>query len=180
MLEDEHLIRRLRRGDKESLRRVYEKYKDKLLTMAAGMLNDTGAAEDILHDVFVAFAGGIKKFHLYGSLENYLTTCVVNRVRDRFRRKQYEVVDLWRVGPLGGDEAQPEQSAMFNEQSQVLADALARIPFEQREVIILHVKGGMRFREIAVMQGVSISTVQGRYRYGLEKLRSIVNGEAIR
>ena len=179
MLEDERLIRRLRRGDKEALRRVYEKYKDKLLTMAAGMLNDAGTAEDILHDVFVSFAGGIKKFHLYGSLQNYLITCVINRVRDRFRRKQYEVIEIRRVRPIGADEPEPQQSATFNEQSQALAEALARIPFEQREVIVMHIKGGMRFREIAVMQGVSISTVQGRYRYGLEKLRSILDLEAI-
>ncbi len=179
MLEDERLIRRLRRGDKEALRRIYEKYKDKLLTMAAGMLNDAGTAEDILHDVFVSFAGGIKKFHLYGSLQNYLITCVINRVRDGFRRKQYEVIELRRVGPIGADEPEPQQSAMFDEESQALADALARIPFEQREVIVMHIKGGMRFREIAVMQGVSISTVQGRYRYGLEKLRSILDLEAI-
>jgi RNA polymerase sigma-70 factor (ECF subfamily) len=61
-----------------------------------------------------------------------------------------------------------------------LTDALAKIPFEQREVIILHLKGGMRFREIAAAQGVPIGTVQGRYRYGLEKLRSLLNEEVIR
>jgi len=47
-------------------------------------------------------------------------------------------------------------------------------------VIVLHLKGGMKFREIAVVQGVSISTVQGRYRYGLDKMRSVLNEEALR
>jgi DNA-directed RNA polymerase specialized sigma24 family protein len=37
--------------------------------------------------------------------------------------------------------------------------------------------GGIRFRQIAGMQNVSIKTVQSRYRYGLEKLRSALNGE---
>jgi DNA-directed RNA polymerase specialized sigma24 family protein len=37
----------------------------------------------------------------------------------------------------------------------------------------------LRFKKIASMQSVSINTVQGRYRYGLDKLRSLLNGEMI-
>ncbi|MEA3226372.1 MAG: sigma factor-like helix-turn-helix DNA-binding protein, partial [Planctomycetota bacterium] len=50
-------------------------------------------------------------------------------------------------------------------------------PYEQREVLILHSYSGMKFRTIAKQQGVSINTAQGRYRYALDKLRSILNGE---
>jgi len=66
---------------------------------------------------------------------------------------------------------------MLDEESQLLTDALSRLPLEQLETIILHLKGGMKFKEIADMQGISINTVQGRYRYGLDKLRTILNGE---
>ena len=41
----------------------------------------------------------------------------------------------------------------------------------------LHLYGDMRFREIAEWQKTSVKTVQSRYRYGLEKLRSVLNGE---
>ena len=41
----------------------------------------------------------------------------------------------------------------------------------------MRVRGGLTFKAIAGHQGVSINTVQGRYHYGLEKLRSIMNGE---
>jgi RNA polymerase sigma-70 factor (ECF subfamily) len=59
----------------------------------------------------------------------------------------------------------------------LLAGALARLPLEQRETIVLHLKADMKFKQIARMQGISISTVQGRYRYGLSKLRTILDGE---
>jgi RNA polymerase sigma-70 factor (ECF subfamily) len=55
--------------------------------------------------------------------------------------------------------------------------AITQLPYEQREVIILHLKAGMKFREIAKLQSVSVNTIQGRYRYGLNKLRSILDGE---
>ncbi|MHC4243111.1 MAG: sigma factor-like helix-turn-helix DNA-binding protein [Planctomycetota bacterium] len=51
------------------------------------------------------------------------------------------------------------------------------MPFEQREAVMLHLKGEMKFREIAKLQGVSISTIHGRYRYGLDKLRLMLNSE---
>jgi RNA polymerase sigma-70 factor (ECF subfamily) len=54
---------------------------------------------------------------------------------------------------------------------------LAELPSEQREVIILRLKGEMKFKEIAKLQGVSVNTIQGRCRYGLNKLRSILDGE---
>ena len=63
-------------------------------------------------------------------------------------------------------------------QLQRLAFAMSRIPYEQREVIVLHLNGEMTFRRIAEVQGASINTVQGRYRYGLDKLRLILDEEA--
>jgi DNA-directed RNA polymerase specialized sigma24 family protein len=51
------------------------------------------------------------------------------------------------------------------------------LPFEQREVVLLHLRHGMKFREIARHQNVSQSTVQGRYRYGIDKLRSLMASE---
>lgn len=52
--------------------------------------------------------------------------------------------------------------------------ALAELPVEQREVITLHLHAEMTFREIALQLGHSINTVQSRYRYGIEKLRTLL------
>jgi len=177
MLEDKRLIGELKRGDKEALRKIYMEYKDNLLTIAASLLHDTCAAEDVLHDVFVSFAAGIGRFQLRGSLRNYLTTSVVNRVRDKFRKKKHHTVELEQAGQIPSGSGDPERSAAFNEESRLMTDALAQLPDEQRETIVLHLTGGMKFKEIARMQGIGLSTVQGRYRYGIEKLRTILKGE---
>jgi len=176
MVEDRRLVKRLRRGDKDALRRLYEKYKDDLLTIAACLLNDPEAAEDILHDVFVSFARVAGQLRLYSGLRSYLITCVVNRVRDRFRRKMYQVVELKRAAELASTDARPEQITETNEQLRLACEALAAIPFEQREVVILRLHGGCKFREIAALQNTSVNTAQGRYRYGLNKLRELLDG----
>ena len=51
------------------------------------------------------------------------------------------------------------------------------MPEEQREVVLLRLKSGLKFRDIAKLQQTSINTVLSRYRYGLERLRSLLDGE---
>lgn len=177
MLEEKRLIGELKHGDKEALQKIYMEYKDNLLTIAASLLHDTCAAEDVLHDVFVSFAAGIGHFQLRGSLRNYLTTSVVNRVRDKFRRKKHHTVELEQAGQIPSEFGDPERSVEFSEESRLMTNALAQLPLEQRETIVLHLNGGMKFKDIARMQGIGLSTVQGRYRYGIEKLRNILKGE---
>jgi RNA polymerase sigma-70 factor (ECF subfamily) len=53
-------------------------------------------------------------------------------------------------------------------------DALEQMPYEQREVVLLHVHGAMKFKAISQLQNVSINTVQSRYRYAVEKLRVVL------
>ncbi|MHC4742249.1 MAG: RNA polymerase sigma factor [Planctomycetota bacterium] len=177
MLEDRRILKRLKKGDREALRAVYEKYKDSLRTIAGSMLHDMGAGEDVLHDVFVAFARKARELQIKGSLRNYLIGCVANRVRDEYRRKNVHTVELDHAEPVCSHSDGPDNRIMADETTQVLAHALASIPFEQREVVVLHLKGSLTFREIARMQNITLSTVHGRYRYGLKKLRTLLNGE---
>jgi RNA polymerase sigma-70 factor (ECF subfamily) len=48
------------------------------------------------------------------------------------------------------------------------------VPQNQREVLILKILEGLTFREIAAANGESINTIASRYRYGLEKLRALL------
>ena len=77
-MEDKWLILRFKAGSTEALCRIYEKYEGVMLTVAAGLLNDVNAAQDAVHDVFVAFAQSPERLGLAGSLRSYLTTCVAN------------------------------------------------------------------------------------------------------
>jgi len=178
MLDEKRLIWELKQGSNDALRRIYMEYKDNLLTIAASMLHDTYAAEDVLHDVFVSFAGSIGNIQLRGSLKSYLTASVVNRVRDMYRKKKHHLVELEEAGQLTTDSDGPVEVSEFDEETERLTGALAQLPLEQRETIVMHLNGGMKFKEIARVQKIPLSTVQGRYRYGLDKLRTVLNERA--
>ena len=176
MLEDELLKLRFKAGSIDALQRIYQKYRDYLLTLAMALLNDATTAEDIVHDVFVSFAQSGARFRLYGSLRAYLATCVVNRVRDLMRARKRQRIGLAEEMPPESDFDPPEERLLSDERSRLVAQALAQLPDEQREVIALHLSGQLKLREIAQLQNVPLTTVRGRYRHGIERLRSILNG----
>ena len=69
-------------------------------------------------------------------------------------------------------------SIWINEQLQQFRRAMAQLPYEQREVIMLHFQAGMTFRTIGKSFGISANTAKSRYRYGLDKLRQVFKNEA--
>ena len=180
MLEDRLLVWRAQRGSKEAMRRIYEKYKDDLLTSATALLTDRAAAEDAVHDVFVSFARGLGTFSLTGSLKGYLATCVGNKARDVLRSSARKTGVLEEQPSLPAGERSPDQQALQRDELRKVQQALGRLPYDQREAVVLHLQNGLTFRRIAQLQDVSVNTAQGRYRYGMEKLRSLLNGEMIK
>ena len=160
------------------MRRIYEKYRVDLLRVAISLLNEAHLAEDVVHDVFIGFVRSAGSFRLTGSLKGYLATCVANRARNVNRaRQRKKTAGLDGTESIASDCRRPDQWMIASEELKRLNAALAQLPYEQREAVILHLQGGLKFREISRSQDVSIKTVQSRYRYGLDKLRSLLDGE---
>jgi RNA polymerase sigma-70 factor (ECF subfamily) len=178
MFEEKILLWKFKRGGKDAFRVIYEKYADDLLTLAANLLNDKDDAEDVVQEVFISFVESIARFSLTGSLKGYLATCVANRCRDYIRKdKRRRVATENQSQRPVTTVKSPVQLAICNEQLEKLRNALTELPYQQRETIVLRLHGEMRFRQIARLNNVSVKTIQSRYRYGLEKLRSAMNGE---
>ena len=178
MLADRQIIHEIKRGNEEALWLVYEKYKRDLMTLAAALLYDRETAEDVVQDVFVSFIGSASEFQLTGSLKGYLSVCVANKARNRNKaRGKHNTVELDTVETIASDSRGPVLAAMFGEELQRLAWALAQLPYKQRETLLLHVYSGMSFKQIAKLSGESSNTLKSRYRLGLDKLRSLLNSE---
>jgi RNA polymerase sigma-70 factor (ECF subfamily) len=179
MLEDRRLLWRLKRGDKDALRLIYEMYEGDLLTLAANLLHDPATAEDVVQDVFIGLVRSAPRLELRRTLRAYLATAVANRVKDHYRRKpRMRLVSLEDAGDVPAGCDGPVQRVIDGEQMQRLRSAVEELPYEQREVIMLRVHAGLKFREIAAHQNISVKTALSRYQYGLDKLRSMLDGEA--
>jgi RNA polymerase sigma factor (sigma-70 family) len=178
MLEDKVLLWRLKRGSTRALCRIYGKYEDDLLTLATNLLGRADRAEDVLQDVFTKFIESLDGFELTGSLRGYLAKCVANRSRDILRRDRQRIGErLEAANHVESRQDGPLARAINDEETRRLRDALMQLPDEQREAVLLHLQVGLKFREVADVRGVSAKTAESRYRYGISRLRSMLNGQ---
>jgi len=179
VLKDKLLIWKFNHGSEDALCRIYEKYRDNMVRIAAGLLNDVNVAEDVVQDVFLEFVHSAGKHRIRQSLKGYLTSCTVNKIRNMKRIKKDPVISLDETAScvVISNSKTPDQCLVCEEEFQHLYDAIALLPYEQKEAVILHIQGRLKFRDIAKLQGTSIKTTLSRYSYGLNKLRSILNGE---
>ena len=133
-----------------------------------------GEAEDVLQETFLALmqmaGGGANCQDAPGRMplkpEHYCVRSYRNRAlnhrRSLWRRLTREIESLrWFEKSPGESEA--ERAAM---------NCLAALPVEQREAIVLKIWHRFTFEEIGGLLGISPNTAAGRYRYGLQKIKS--------
>jgi len=178
MLEDRILVWRFNHGRPEVLHHVYDKYRTDLLTLAMALLGDLAAAEDVVQDVFLSLLRLSGRLQFTGSLKGYLATCVVNGARNIIRaHRRHPRGELDKADPIVAEDIRPDEAAVIEEQLDQLKWALGQLPYEQREVLVLRVYGQITFKEIARQQGIPTNTALGRYRYAIDRLRSMLDGE---
>jgi RNA polymerase sigma factor (sigma-70 family) len=175
--QDKMLIRRFNRGDPQALWQIYASYRVDLVTLATGLLFDKSLAEDVVHEVFAKLVQHQTRIRMISNLRGYLLRAVANTARNANRAARSRDPAQADPGTVGLRVIpSPEMQAIQAEQCRKLPAALQQLPYEQREAVLLRHYANLRFKAIAKCQGTSVSTVQGRYRYGLEKLRSLLGG----
>jgi RNA polymerase sigma-70 factor (ECF subfamily) len=156
--------------------RLYDEYGESMYRYLIAKLGSASDAEDVLQEVFcrlVRYSARLRLvrkprvfvFHIARNEANrFLREKIQN---DKTIRSTMPYTDSFRTAFSGPDE--PTE--------RVVAAALAQIPDEQREAVILKVLEGLTFREIAAVCGESIPTVASRYRYAIEKIRVLLEGK---
>jgi RNA polymerase sigma-70 factor, ECF subfamily len=145
-----------------------EQHGSSLVLLAHQYVSCRADAEDVVHEAFVSFW---RSRHQAQDRTAYLFTCVKhaaeNWLRSRKRRTHRESanarpeVETWFTGDLEKNERQKE-----------LLNVMARLPSDQREVLVMKMWGGLSFPQIALALELSPNTVASRYRYALDKLRA--------
>ena len=180
MADDEQsLLTAMIAGSTRAFESIYLAHKDDLLTVLVWFLKDRAMAEDVLHDTFVSLSRGDRPISLRGSLRSYLVTSCINRAKDLIRRRN-KGLELTRnkANVRFVTEDDPSEAVIAEERRRTLADAVAGLPDEQREVVALRTYGTLTFQEIASLLVVSVNTVKSRYRYALTSLQATLAHKA--
>ena len=159
----------------KQLRRLHAAHAAGVHRFVWAMTGDEGLAGDTVQEVFVKLARDIAPLSRARSEKAYLYRMARNAALDALRRREsHEAataawaaeVPQWFEPSVAGD-----SDAFSAEQ---LSAALAALPDDQRSVIQLHVWDGLSFREIGLVHAIPTQTAASRYRYGLEKLRTLL------
>ncbi len=149
------------------LERLYEEQATKLVLYGRALGLSHSESEDVLQEVFVSL---IKRDLPPEQPTFYCLRAVRNRAlnyrRSLWRRIQRELESAgW--FETNSDEFEQEKAAMR---------CLANLPMEQRETIVLKIWHGYTYEDIGRLLEVSPNTIAGRYRYGLQKMRTVLKG----
>ena len=172
---DDALVEKIRSGDSQALGTLYRRHAGSALAVAVRIVGDRDAAEDVVHDTFVAAWENIDRFHpSRGSARAWILAIARNRAIDRRRavRPSIEAADADAFALLRTGADPTLEEVLGRLQRGELRDAIDTLPDEQRRAIDLAYFAGHTYREIAALTGVPEGTANGRLSRALAKLRA--------
>ncbi len=155
---------------------LYDRYGKEMYRYLALRLGSVEDARDVLQETFCRLARYSARLALVRNPKAFVFTALrneANRFLARRSKRRTEGIpdpgDLDRLASVIDDPPDVPGAQ--------LARALGELPDEQREAVVLKVFQDFSFREIASICGLSINTAASRYRYGIEKVRSALEGK---
>ena len=163
------LVSAIRAGDQSAMATLYDRYSSVVYSVALRVLGETGAAEDVLQDVFLQLWRNPSAFDASrGNLGAWLAVISRNRAIDALRKRKPEsdIEDVvLSVAPDLASEAERSRVAAK------VRGALAMMPAPQRSALEMAYYEGLTHTEIAAKTGEPLGTIKTRIRAGLSALR---------
>jgi RNA polymerase sigma-70 factor (ECF subfamily) len=170
-LPDNKLRAALTRNDPAAVEMMWDRYACDLFAFLQAVLCSRHDAEDVLQTVFVRIVQKRHRLAKARHLDAYVYRIARNEafsfIERRKKDRTIKAIDKsWLIVPEGHQE--------LNDLTEELHAALHRLSRQQREVIIMKIYRQKTFLEISGLLGLSKNTIASRYRYGMERLKTLL------
>lgn len=175
---DADLIRSLQAGEIGAFDEFFARHRRRILAYAIGLLNDRALAEDVVQETFVAFVKHLEHIEPERGAVTWLFRVARNRAIDVMRKRRHEF--LTEEAHVHADKepamptALPDSALLRNETRDEVLDAVRALPDRERDVLLLHYFGELKFREVAKTLKRPLGTVLWQARRGVTQLRSTI------
>jgi RNA polymerase sigma-70 factor (ECF subfamily) len=179
--EDDDLVVRLREGDRDAVEHVYVTHHAAIRAFARRLVGDEAAAEDLVHETFVALPRAIRRYRGDAPLRSFLMGIAVNHARRHVRaamRRRRATEKLAEVSELRAPAADASETLDRKRLADRLSAALDELPIDQRVAFVLCEAEGRTSVEVAAIVGVPEGTVRTRLFHAKKKLRLALEGFA--
>jgi len=178
--DEQDLALRLAAADPAAVGAVYDQHHRAVRAFASRLVGDSAAAEDLLHEVFVALPRAIRGYRFESSLRTFLISIAVTHARHHVRAasRRRAAMGRFALEPEGNSQ-DPEQVQRRKELASLLTRALDALPLEQRVAFVLCEVEERTSREVAEITGVPEGTVRTRLHHAKKKLREELSQEGL-
>ena len=179
------LVRRCVAADQAACAELVATHERMVYALACHLLGDREEAMEVSQEVFLRVFRTLSAFRGQSALKTWIFRIVVNQARNRQRwwnrrhRTQQVSLDLHveQCGEIeSSGEVLPDRLLASKEVAARIDQALARLPFDQRTVVVLREVEGLRYEEIAFSLGVAVGTVKSRLTRARQTLREELLG----
>lgn len=172
--DDGELFLRFRTGDLDALEALHRLHSRALYVFALSLTGNPAEAEDLVQEAFLRLIER-DPGHPPRRIRPFLFALVRNAACDATRRARRQRNSIHLSVPAGASNNLPRP--LLEGIAQAVSAALAGLPEEQRQVVLLKVYGELTLAQIADLLDLPIGTVASRYRYGTGKLGEVLRKE---
>jgi RNA polymerase sigma-70 factor, ECF subfamily len=179
---------RFQGGDRAAFALLVRRHQRPLYNFALRHVGSSATAEEVVQDAFVRVVRSVGDFKHEARFTTWLYTIARNLCVDEARKRvhrRHASLDQPKgseqgEGPTLGEQttdgtANVERAAVSAEIRARVAEAIDKLPDEQREVFLLREISDLPFRDIAEIVGVPENTIKSRMRYALERLQTALS-----
>ncbi|MCS7078722.1 MAG: sigma-70 family RNA polymerase sigma factor [Chloracidobacterium sp.] len=178
---DLELVERTLSGEHRAFELLVRRWERPVFSLAYRLMGSDEDAREVCQETFLAAFRNLKTFRGEAKFSSWLYRIALNACRSRQRRQPSENVSLDEHAEAHGFDPPAtagtvDEALLRDEQAQLVRRALAALPPEMRQVIVMKEYEGLKFHEIAEVLGIPVSTVKTRLYTGLNLLRRRLEG----
>lgn len=160
------LIDALKKNDEEAFEFLYQKYSHLVYHVCLQIVHDIDVANDLVQDTFIAIYEASARLDSNRNFKYYIVTIAHNKAIE-YLRKQKEMI------PFDEEivDDQVEEKVYEENFASVMSRYRTILNDDELDIIVLHLEGGLRFKDIAVLKKTTLGTVTGKYDRGIKKIK---------
>jgi RNA polymerase sigma-70 factor (ECF subfamily) len=177
---DELLMRMVAAGQADHLEPLIRRYASPVFTFIARMVGDRHRSEELFQEVFLAVWKCRVQYQYPRPFRPWLYAIAANKCRELLRgsaARSWQPLDPVDVPEPSGPSA--EECAIAGETAILVAEAVRRLPEQQRAVVVLRVWHGLSYSEIAQVLDRTTATVRSHMSHGLVALRKALEPKLV-
>ncbi|WP_107654353.1 RNA polymerase sigma factor [Nocardia suismassiliense] len=176
METDEALLAAVARGDQAGLRALYERHAPAMLRVVRRMTTQSGVAEEILQETWLAVWRSAGSFRGESSARGWLFGVAKRQAHNQLRKSVLATVDLEDTPEICDETGTVEDVVLANAARADLAAAVRDLPEHLRDVLLLVLVDDLAYPDVAAILDIPVGTVKSRMSHARKRLALALAG----